>query len=249
MVEFVRDPAWQFVGAVVALFALGVSLWVYWAQRYRKRLLIDTVARVPLVTRGAKEIDGLEIFLNGRPIADAIVWVIRIQNIGNLPIVASDFEEPVSLSFLDDAIVLSAKTGRYTPKDLRPRVGFAGNTVTLEGQLLNPGDSFTCRVLAENSRKGYERRARIAGVHRVETQRTIKSIWFPLMSVVPLLISFGALFLSPQPASRGFSLRTDEVPYFVVAGLSLIAAFVLMLKYIVAELADLRRRRGQLEDF
>src|SRR6266853_5074399 len=99
MVDLLRDPAWQFVGAVFALIAIVASVWIFLAQRPKKRLLVQTVARVPLVALGSNGIPGLQITFNGNAVENASVFQVRVENIGNVPIVAADFEHPVRVEF------------------------------------------------------------------------------------------------------------------------------------------------------
>jgi preprotein translocase subunit SecY len=68
MLALLQDPVWQFVGAFLALVAIGVTVWVYFAQRTRRRLLVEKVGRMPLVTIGPKKIPGLAITVNDQPI-------------------------------------------------------------------------------------------------------------------------------------------------------------------------------------
>ena len=90
MLEILRDPVWQFVGAVLALLAIAITIWVYFAQRPRKRLLVERVARVPLITVGADRIPGLQITIDGHQIERATVVVVLVRNLGNAPLAAKD---------------------------------------------------------------------------------------------------------------------------------------------------------------
>lgn len=243
MLDVIRDPAWQFAGAVLALIAVGVSLLVYFSQRARKRLFVETITRIPLVTSGAKGISGLEIKLNDRPISRAILLLVRIRNIGNRPILTTDFEEPVSIQFADNAVVLSADVGESTPSDLAARLIFTDRAVTIERQLLNPGDAFTCRILVENSKGEFTARARIAGVRQLE-RRSRTSLLQPLLGFASSIVTLGAWFLSPSPKSIGFAdLRAEELPYLLIALVSMSVLFIVLSRDLISGLRTWRHRR------
>lgn len=49
MLDFFRDPAWQFVGVVLALLSLGGAFWIYWLQRQAKELAFGLISSHRLV--------------------------------------------------------------------------------------------------------------------------------------------------------------------------------------------------------
>ena len=118
MLEILRDPVWQFVGAMLALLAIAVTIWAYFAQRPRKRLLVERVARVPLITVGADRIPGLQITIDGHQIERATVVVVLVRNLGNAPLAAKDFESSLTLDFEVGSVVLDAQISGSTPEHL-----------------------------------------------------------------------------------------------------------------------------------
>ena len=172
----------------------------------------------------------------------ATILLIRVQNIGNSPILRKDFEEPLSIRCGKDAHVLSADVGNSTPTDLRPRISFAGNTLTIEGQLLNPGDGFTSRILVENSGGKFSASARIAGVRQLETRRRT-SLLQPIVSLACVAIFIGAGYFSPSPKSVAMSdLRAEEVPYLLVATLATIVLTAVFVRDLFSRIRTLTHR-------
>ena len=49
VIELLRDPVWQFVGAVLAAIAIGIPILVYYRQRRRKRLGYQILANTPVL--------------------------------------------------------------------------------------------------------------------------------------------------------------------------------------------------------
>ena len=50
MFDLLRDPLWQFIGALLALLAIGVSVALYLIQRRKKRLSYEIVSNSSLLT-------------------------------------------------------------------------------------------------------------------------------------------------------------------------------------------------------
>lgn len=241
MLDILRDPAWQFIGTLLALIAIGISLWIVFAQRSKKRLLVETVAHVPLVAFDSKGIPGLRIMFNDSPVENASVLLVRMQNIGNVPVLASDFEQPISLEFEEGARVLNADIGQTKPKHLPIKVAFADRSVLVERHLLNPGDAFTCRALIQNSKGKYTAKARVAGVLELETKRQVLFAQ-PLVVIFSFAIIVAAFYLTPKPMSfRLLDIRPEEIPYLllvVVGGLVL----------FISTLFDLRSRTRRFHE-
>lgn len=224
MLEIIRDPAWQFIGSVLGLTTIALSLWFYFSQRSRKRVLIETIARIPLVTDGAHGIPGLKVTINDTPVEKASILLVRIRNVGNSPILAADVEEPISLILEEGSIVLSADVDEVWPKHLPVSLTFADRTVTVSRHLLNPGDTFTCRILVQDSRGDFTARARIAGVQVLE-RRKWTNLWLPISSLFGIVLMIGSFYFSPEPKSFWpFDIRAEEIPYalFMTLGVMLL---------------------------
>lgn len=242
MHELLRDSIWTFVGSVLAFIAIGATFWVYALQRPRKRLLMERVARVPLVTIGTDRIEGLEIRLNGELVESASVVVVRITNSGNRPIPAEEFEYPISLRFEKEATVLHAEIYEPSPKGLVVATKSKGRDLQIEKCLLNPGDTFLCRALVRDSRGRYEPSARVVGMKDIETSRPV-SIVKPITMVSCVAVALIAFFLSPSPSSKlPTELRPEEIPYLLAMLLAALTLLILMLSDLKTKLRSARDR-------
>lgn len=242
MQELLRDSIWTFVGSLLALIAIGATFWVYAMQRPRKRLLIERIARVPLITMGTDRIEGLEIRLNGELVESASVVVVRITNSGNRPITAEEFERPVTLRFEEGATVLHAEISEPSPNGLIVATNSEGRELQIEKCLLNPGDTFLCRALVRDSGGRYEPSARVVGMKDIETSRPV-SIVRPLAMVSCVVVMLIAYFLSPSPSSKHLTeLRPDEIPYFLGMTIAMLTLAILMMGDLKARLRSARDR-------
>lgn len=216
MIALLQDPIWQFVGAVLALLAIGVTVWVYLAQRTKRRLLVEHIARMPLMAIGAKKIPGLKISIDEQSIAEATIVLVRVTNAGNASLVAADFESPVSLTFGPKARILYADVAEFSPSSLQVSVTYTGNVVQFGRQLLNPGDTFSCRILVQDSLGKYLVGGRVVGVREIETSSKPR-IGPSVAIVVGMFISIASLVLAPKPDPIPLKITIEEMPYLVVA--------------------------------
>ena len=99
MVELLRDPLWQFVGAIFGLVAIGIAILIFWLQRTRKSLGYEVISNTSLLTI-KEELEGkLQILYEKESVNNVQLIVIKLINTGNLPIASNDYELPLRLIF------------------------------------------------------------------------------------------------------------------------------------------------------
>jgi len=213
MLEILRDQVWEFVGGVfLGLVAIVVSIFLWWTQRRRKALSYEIISRTSLLSI-EDEIKGkLEIFFDGKPVQDVHLIVFKIVNSGNVPIVSTDYERPVSLTFGENPQILSAEVSETNPDNLRASVDIEATRVVLGRVLLNSGDSITLKFLVsqlgEVSVDG-----RIVGVKEMR-ERTARGTENWLRSFVTPLLAFGMVglvFVGVILAVAGNALDSPQV--------------------------------------
>jgi membrane protein YdbS with pleckstrin-like domain len=64
--DFLRDPMWQFAGALFAVFALVVAVIAIFAQVKRKQLSYEIVNNIPLLTLEEEIAGKLRVLLRRR---------------------------------------------------------------------------------------------------------------------------------------------------------------------------------------
>ncbi len=182
MIGFFRDPAWQFVGVVLALAALVVSLLIYWLQRQKKSLSYEILSKNQLLTVKEALEGRLQVLYEGQPAQNICLLFIRLFNSGNVPIPASDYERKISLSIGTSSKILSGVVTNVYPKNLAIDISIEENRVTLQPILLNSKDSVTLKLLVSDFNANITVDGRIVGVksitksnqtHRLETLLTL----------------------------------------------------------------------------
>src|SRR5215207_9277121 len=101
--DLLRDPMWQFAGAVLSILAIAVSIILYLLQRNRKELSYFIISKTPLVNVAKDVGDKLEIRFDGKVVRAVHLIVVRIFNSGNVPILPIDFQRDVSIVFDENA--------------------------------------------------------------------------------------------------------------------------------------------------
>lgn len=193
MPDILRDPVWQFIGAVFAILAFAFGLFLYWKQRQRKELSYEFILRVPLVSVWEALKGRVKILFDDQPVQSIYLVAVRILNSGNLPIISADYERPVSLCFSENTTVVSAGVSETKPKSLQAVIKIEGKKVVLAPVLLNGGDSITLSVLVDRFDQPSVD-GRIVGVNDIrELER--KSEVIPAALAFPLFFMFTAALL------------------------------------------------------
>jgi hypothetical protein len=88
--DILRDPIWQFVGAILGLIAIIISIMLFWIQHQRKSLSFEIIHNAYLVRSKDEVKDKLKILYEKKPIENLLLLIVRLVNTGNVPILASD---------------------------------------------------------------------------------------------------------------------------------------------------------------
>lgn len=163
LVTILRDPM---VRTILAVVAICITVVFFLVARRRKRLsymLSDT--RV-LGVHEAVNPSRVEILFDGAAVTDVRLVVITVNNSGNEPIRADDFERPLRFRWAEPARILTAEVVEADPETLQPTVSAGVNEIVLEPLLLNPGDWFRTKTLINQAGK-LSVEARVVGVKRI----------------------------------------------------------------------------------
>jgi len=183
MTEFFRDPAWQFIGVIIAVIATFVAIYGNKIQKVQKSLSYDLLTLAPLLTFGDKLKGKLQIIYDGTLIENAHVAIFRIYNSGNQPIISSDYVEPLSISFGENAKILDTEILSAKPNELELQFEVKTSKITFVPTLLNVGDSFLLRVLLThpNHKPSLTVHSRIIGISHIGQKSIYR--WLYLRSV------------------------------------------------------------------
>ena len=157
-----------------------------------------------------EEIKGrIQITFEGKPIQNLSLLVLRIVNDGTIPVTSSDFEEPLSFSFGDDAIILSAEITDVVPRTLKPTLDVDKNHIVLRPLLLNSRDTVSIKLLFTQYAGSIQPYGRIVGVNEVTKVSEAQSLrlddfittavfvsWFLVLISLAQQLSFPVLIFS-----------------------------------------------------
>jgi hypothetical protein len=196
MSEFLRDPVWQFIGVALTLMFIGITILLWRMQRQRKRLSYEIISQTPLL-RKEKEIKGkLEILFSGLPVEDVYLVEAKIINSGNVPIVSTDYEQPLCLQFSEKTHILTADVSKTYPESLEVSVNIQNTKIVLSPVLLNSGDSVTLQMLINQFDGKITFGGRVIGVRELRKWLEERPEYGVLsLIVVPSLIALWILVL------------------------------------------------------
>jgi hypothetical protein len=145
--DVLRDGIWQFVGVLLAVAAILVSLWGLLRQRNRK-ILVYNIEFTSVLSVHSELKDDLRIIYRDRPVESAFIATITIRNVGDIPITRVDFDEPVSIALDGPGDVVRVDTSGSTMSVLATICG--GNSIRLNPVLFNKNDKVTMKIVGVN---------------------------------------------------------------------------------------------------
>jgi len=169
--EFLRDQIWQFIGALVTFVGIPVTVALALVLRKRKQLSYEILSHVPLLNVEEAIQGRVKILFDGQPVGNVQLVEVKIKNSGNVPVLRTDYERPISLHFGDGSTILSAEVSERDPDNLGASVRADEGRVNLNPVLLNAGDWATIKVLVSQVTKHVQIDGRVIGVRRLLDER------------------------------------------------------------------------------
>src|SRR5688500_17426637 len=125
------DPAW--LGAIGSILAIVISLYVYRRQKNVKSLSYEILSENPLLSVDAELQGKIQVLYNGNPLENIHLILIRFTNDGNIPILASDYENNNSIivKFKSNTTILSVDHIDVKPSNLTPTANIQGNIISV----------------------------------------------------------------------------------------------------------------------
>jgi hypothetical protein len=162
---FLIDAGWTQV--IIGAIAVILTIVIYSMTKQRKSFSYEVVSEYPLISIH-KEIKGkLQILLDGNPVENVHLLLIKFINDGNIPIAASDYERPITLDFKDSSNILSADYVKASPGNLITSLKITDNKISIEPMLMNGGDTFSIKILVGQYKGSVDVDARILGVKNI----------------------------------------------------------------------------------
>ncbi|TAA11979.1 hypothetical protein EA658_12535 [Pseudoxanthomonas winnipegensis] len=207
--EFLRDPLWQFIGAVLALAGIVAAILIFIMQREVRELSAGFLVKKHLISVSDSVSDRISIRLDGRDIENLKIYSYGFKNSGNVEIRPNDFEKSVSLTIGDGAEIVEFSVAKVNPPALDPIVSGDKSKILIDPLLLNPGDYFVVDVLATGASSTLNVDCRVAGISslqkinsgvRYTSDRTTNLIYNLIVScVVGAAMYFVAKFSGDPP--------------------------------------------------
>src|SRR4051794_41137450 len=113
------SPAWTAAASILAVVAIIISVVLYRRGRARKALMCS-FSDTPLVSVRSEAKDEIQILYAGEPVTGVHLISFSLANVGNVPILESDYESPIVLNLGPTAVPLNVETKEAVPPDLAP---------------------------------------------------------------------------------------------------------------------------------
>lgn len=237
MLEFLRDPLWQSIGALLALVAIIISIFVFFAQRKRKSLAYEVVSQTALLSV-AEELEGkLKILYQRKPVREVNLLILSLSNNGDTPILASDFVREVSIDFSNSTKILSAEVSETSPDNLNASAFVDGESIKLRPILWNSGDSVTFKILLGQFDGNFNLDGRIIGVKSIAKKaaqaysRQIISVTLAMMSILLLTLIPTWFYLQSKPSNTNINIQ--DVKDLILTISSTLSGIIGILGFII----------------
>jgi len=204
MIEFLRDPLWQFVGVVLALLSLACAFWIYWLQRQVKELAFGIISSRRLLAIDDDLSSRVTVQLDGKAVKSLHLLVFGLKNSGHRAITSADFQKPFEILF-NAGQVISTEVASQLPPNLYPVLVPGIDSVSLQPLLLNPGDQVVIQVLLSSAKPSYEVDARIvevASLSEINTRPQLPRFFdsgLPMMVILLALVGGVMLWFGREP--------------------------------------------------
>lgn len=226
MEELVRDPLWTFVGAILAILAIVVTIIIFFAQRKTKKLSYEITSNTQLL--GVKdEIQGkVQVLYDGKEVKNVHLLTIKFINSGNQSISSTDYERPLSIEVNANAKILTHEIVDEIPNNLGANVHLENNRLIFSPLLLNAKDSFAIKTLISDLEGKPEIDGRVNGVKSISrySEGQLSFIVTSLISFI--LVGVGAINLEKAGV---FNLFGMEIPSRLIGGTLFITGYALMM--------------------
>jgi hypothetical protein len=229
--DLLRDPIWQFIGAILGIIAIVVSVYLFLLQRNRKSLAYKIETETALLTVTDELRGKLQIIYEGVPVQNVHLIILKIISDGNLPIASNDFEKPLNFSFGDEAVVLGAEIIKTNPITLKPKLNIMEGKISLEPTLLNSKDTLTIKVIISQFGGVITPDARIVGVSNIKkvvgdkvSTREVMTSFF-----IYSILAFTVMFLVPPRVT----LRLEPIAFVLCLSISATIAHWAIRKYFI----------------
>jgi hypothetical protein len=141
-----RDPIWQFVGAIFALIAIATPFVTLLWSRNKKELSYQILSSTKLLNEQHHD---LKITYKNYAINDPHLHVIKIINTGNVSIKRDDYDDPITIMCLDAKLYDPEIIESYPENISLDASIISNNRIIFTNVLLNKREYYIVRFLAD----------------------------------------------------------------------------------------------------
>ena len=145
-----QSPIWNSIGAVAAVISIILAILLWWNQREIYELQLVVLANTSLVEVEDDFQDQIEVLYRGEAVNNLSLVQVRLENSGNQPVVATDYESPITLIFPEGSHVIEGSVTESFPENISVEAELSRNRATFEPILLNSQDRVILRFLVVN---------------------------------------------------------------------------------------------------
>lgn len=195
---FIQEHLFEILTAIFALISIIVTVSLFYQGKKTKKLIYETTTKTNLIN--IEDVDvksNLLIYYNGidgrRELAELNLMILKIENIGNEPILAKDFDEVLEFSVDEDTGIYDIKIiNEYMKNRVKIELDTINyNRFAIDPILINPSDFIELKLLTSKISKIVQTGGRIIGGTIEEKKETpaINLLYASLVGLLLFLIS------------------------------------------------------------
>ena len=196
-----RDSIWQFIGSVLAVVAIVISLIIYFLQKSKKSLSYEILSETALLSVAKEVEDKIKILFEGDSVKNVHLILLKISNNGNVSILPSEFLKNITISFDNSTRILSAEISEKKPHSIEAILTIDGTELIISPSLWNSGDTITIKSLVSEFNEEIHVSGRIIGIkdiERLSNSENSSTVILVSLGLISMFINTGLYFLTKQ---------------------------------------------------
>jgi hypothetical protein len=163
-----KNP-WPIVSVAVSLIAIIITIILNLTARSEKELQVQILSNTSLISINPDISSNTQVYFNHEPVQSLSLILLKFINIGNEPIIESDYSQPIRILISPNANISEVSIQESKPEGINftPTIK-ANNEVEIERVLMNPNDQVVLKIIAMNNDDTLEISGRIVGIKEIE---------------------------------------------------------------------------------
>jgi hypothetical protein len=166
LLDIFRDGIWNFVGVILALIAILISLYLNVRNSKRKRLSYKFDSYI-IFELDENLHNDVKILFKEKPVSNIKVFLFELKNTGKIAIQEDDFVAPITLTFNEKAEILNIEK-EFHPPNISSTISNNQNEILINRTLLNKNDVIKLKILLSNSNNDFNLSSRINNINAIK---------------------------------------------------------------------------------